>query len=440
MTNHPRYTTDEMADVWSDKTRFENMLKVEVAAAKSMADHGIIPPDAADAIVNGAGFDMKRLREIEGETRHETIAFLTAVKENIGDAARYLHYGMTSSDVLDTALSLQLQQSTVLIRKALITLLTALYSQIQKHRTTPCIGRSHGIHAEPTTFGLKLAGHYAAFARNLARLDVAAKEVCVCQLSGAVGTFPILPPEIEEGVADALGLAVEPVSTQVIPRDRHAAYFSALALIAGSIENLATEIRHLQRTEVLEVEEAFRKGQKGSSAMPHKKNPILSENLTGLARIVRSTVVPALENQTLWHERDMSHSSVERFIAPQAMATLEFALLRLAGVVDNLVVHSDRMQSNLDALHGLVFSQRVLLALSEGGASREDAYEIVQRNAMKVWNEEGVFYELLAADPDVMAIISQEDLKDIFDLENALKNIPQVIDRCFKVYPVTEVS
>lgn len=429
MTNHPRYTSTEMERIWSDENRFQKMLKVEIAAAKAMASEGIIPAEAAKDIAEKSIFSLERLQEIETETRHETIAFLTAVKENIGDSGRFLHYGMTSSDVLDTGFSLQLREAADVLIDDLERLLKTLKDRIIEHKMTPCIGRSHGIHAEPTTFGLKLAGHYTAFKRHLERVKMAKAEISVCAISGAIGTFPVLPPSVEKRVAEELGLEIEPVSTQVIPRDRHAMFFSVLAVVASSIENLATEIRHLQRTEVREVEEFFHKGQKGSSAMPHKRNPILSENLTGLSRVIRATVYPALENITLWHERDMSHSSVERFIAPQATATLDDALNRLRKVVENLLVYPEKMQANIDHLKGLVYSQSVLLLLADKGVSREAAYEIVQRNAMKVWGGQGGFKDLLLGDSDLTEYVGASDLSAVFDQKHTLRNVSEVIDR-----------
>lgn len=433
MTMHPRYTRPEMAEIWDDQNRFQKMLDVEIAAAEAMAAEGVIPTDAAQEIASKAHFDIDRILEIEEETRHETIAFLTAVKENIGESARFLHYGMTSSDVLDTGFSLQLRQAADVLICDLEKLLETLKSKILEYKMTPCIGRSHGIHAEPTTFGLKLAGHYTAFKRHLERLELAKTEISVCAISGAIGTFPILPPSIEKRVADKLELSIEPVSTQVIPRDRHATFFNCLAVIATSVENLATEIRHLQRTEVREVEEQFRKGQKGSSAMPHKRNPILSENLTGLARVIRSTVYPAMENIVLWHERDMSHSSVERFIAPQATATLNDALNRLRKVVENLNVYPDQMQKNIDTLNGLVFSQSVLLLLTQKGASREESYDIVQRNAMKVWEGAGDFKSLLWSDTDLKKYVDQDELEKVFDQSHVLRHVDEIINRAINV-------
>ena len=433
MTHHPRYARSEMTNIWTDENRFQKMLDVEIAAAEVMADFNIIPAEAAKDIREKAKFDVARIREIEKETRHDTIAFLTAVTENVGENGRYLHQGMTSSDALDSGFALQLREAADVLLSGLDAVLIALKGQIKTHKATPCIGRSHGIHAEPTTFGLKLAGHYAAFKRGKKRLEIAREDIATCMVSGAVGTHATFNPEMETKIAEKLGLSVEPVSTQVIPRDRHAMFFSVLAVIASSIENLVTEIRHLQRTEVLEVAENFAKGQKGSSAMPHKKNPILSENLTGLARVIRSSIVPALENVTLWHERDMSHSSVERFIAPQTTITLDFALHRLAGVIEGLQVYPDTMKANIDKLNGLVYSQSVLLALTQAGVSREDAYTIVQRNAMKVWDGEGVFLDLLKSDKDVTGSLSEQELERLFDETHILRHVDALIDRALAV-------
>jgi adenylosuccinate lyase len=397
-----------------------------------MADLGVIPKEAARVIWEkgrDAVWDADRIDEIEREVKHDVIAFLTHVTEIVGPEARFLHQGMTSSDVNDTALAVQLCRATDLLIEDVDLVLAALKRRAYEHRFTPTVGRSHGIHAEPTTFGLKLAGHYAEFVRARERLAMAKFEIATCAISGAVGTFANVAPEVEAYVAEKLGLAVEPVSTQVIPRDRHAAYFAALGVVASSIERLATEIRHLQRTEVLEAEEPFEVGQKGSSAMPHKRNPILTENLTGLARLVRSAVVPAMENVTLWHERDISHSSVERGIAPDATVHLDFALRRLAGVVERLVIYPENMAKNLDRLGGLVHSQRVLLALTQKGVAREVAYAAVQRNAMRVWRGEGNFLDFLRADPDVT--LSDGDLAELFDLAYHFKAVDRVFARVF---------
>ncbi|MGM0422051.1 MAG: adenylosuccinate lyase [Pseudomonadota bacterium] len=429
MTHHPRYTREEMGKIWEDENRFQTMVNVEVAAAEAMAEIGIIPKDAARDISEKAGFDIQRIEEIDAEVRHDTIAFLTSVAEHIGPNGRYLHQGMTSSDALDTSLSIMLRDAADIMLKGIDGLMAALKEKAEAYKMTPCIGRSHGIHAEPTSFGLKMAGHYAVFKRHRKRLEQARDDIATCAISGAVGTFATVDPRVEAYVADKLGLTVEPVSTQIIARDRHAMYFATLAVIASSIENLATEIRHLQRTEVREAAEFFHAGQKGSSAMPHKRNPILSENLTGLARVIRSSILPALENMTLWHERDMSHSSVERFIAPQATITLDFALVRMTGIIKNLLVYPERMQENLDILQGLVFSQSVLLKLTQVGVAREDAYRMVQRNAMKVWDGEGAFIDMLRADEEVMGYIDPDELKQIFNQEHVLRNVSQTVDR-----------
>lgn len=428
----PRYARKEAADIWSPQTRFSIMFQIEAHAADAMADLGVIPKEAARVIWEKGGhaiWDAERIDEIEREVKHDVIAFLTHVTEIVGPEARFLHQGMTSSDVNDTALAVQLSRATDLLIEDVDLVLAALKRRAYEHRMTPMVGRSHGIHAEPITFGLKLAGHYAEFVRAKERLAMAKFEIATCAISGAVGTFANVDPKVEEYVAEKLGLAVEPVSTQVIPRDRHAAYFAALGVVASSIERLATEIRHLQRTEVLEAEEPFEVGQKGSSAMPHKRNPILTENLTGLARLVRSAVVPAMENVTLWHERDISHSSVERGIAPDATVHLDFALRRLASVMERLVIYPENMAKNLDRLGGLVHSQRVLLALTQKGMSREASYAAVQRNAMKVWRGEGNFLDFLKADPEVT--LSDAELSELFDLGYHFKNVDRVFARVF---------
>ena len=432
----PRYARAEAAEIWSPQTRFRIMFEIEAYAADAMAELGVIPKLAAQTIWERGRdviFDVDRIDEIERETKHDVIAFLTHVTEIVGPEARFLHQGMTSSDVNDTALAVQLTRATDLLLEGVELVLAALKRRALEHKLTPTVGRSHGIHAEPTTFGLKLAGHYAEFVRARERLAMAKYEIATCAISGAVGTFANIDPRVEAYVAEKLGLVVEPVSTQVIPRDRHAAYFAALGVVASSIERLATEIRHLQRTEVLEAEEPFDPGQKGSSAMPHKRNPILTENLTGLARLIRSAVVPAMENVTLWHERDISHSSVERGIAPDATVHLDFALRRLASVVERLVIYPENMLKNLDRLGGLVHSQRVLLALTQKDISREAAYAAVQRNAMKVWRGEGVFLELLKADPDVRPHLTDAELGELFDLGYHFKNVDAVFDRVFGV-------
>ena len=430
----PRYTRPAAAEIWSPATRFRIMFEIEAHAADAMAAMGTIPKSAAEAIWARGGtasFDADRIDEIERETKHDVIAFLTHVTEIVGDEARFLHQGMTSSDVNDTTLAVQLTRATDLLLEDVEMVLNALRRRAMEHRFTPCVGRSHAIHAEPTTFGLKLAGHYAEFVRARERLAMARFEIATCAISGPVGTFASVDPQVEAHVAEKLGLRVEPVSTQVIPRDRHAAYFAALAVVASSIERLAVEIRHLQRTEVLEVEEPFEVGQKGSSAMPHKRNPILTENLTGLARLVRAAVIPALENVTLWHERDISHSSVERGIAPDTTVHLDFALRRLAGLIERLVVYPENMRRNLNQLGGLVFSQRVLLALTQKGLSREAAYSAVQTNAMKVWRGEGTFMELLKADPAVRPHLTDGDLAEAFEESWYFRHVDTIFDRVF---------
>jgi adenylosuccinate lyase len=435
----PRYTRAEAAEIWSPQTRFKIMFEIEAHAADAMAELGVIPKDAARTIWakgRDAVWDAERIDAIEREVKHDVIAFLTHVTEVVGPEARFLHQGMTSSDVNDTTLAVQLSRATDLLIEDVDLVLAALKRRAFEHRLTPCVGRSHAIHAEPTTFGLKLAGHYAEFQRAKERLAMAKFEIATCADSGAVGTFANVAPEVEAYVADKMGLAVEPVSTQVIPRDRHAAWFAALAVVASSIERLAVEIRHLQRTEVLEAEEPFDPGQKGSSAMPHKRNPILTENLTGLARLIRSAVVPAMENVALWHERDISHSSVERGICPDAAVHLDFALRRLAGVIERLVVYPENMARNLDHLGGLVHSQRVLLALTQKGLSREASYAAVQRNAMKVWRGEGNFLDFLVADPEVT--LAPTELSELFDLGYHFKNVDGIFARVFGVDAMRE--
>ena len=428
----PRYARKEAAAIWTPQTRLKIMFEIEAHAATAMADLGVIPRQAAEVIWakgKDAVWDADRIDEIEREVKHDVIAFLTHVSEVVGPEARFLHQGMTSSDVNDTTLAVQLARATDLLIEDVDLVLAALKRRAYEHRFTPTVGRSHAIHAEPTTFGLKLAGHYAEFQRAKERLAMARFEIATCAISGAVGTFANVAPEVEAYVAEQMGLAVEPVSTQVIPRDRHAAYFAALAVVASSIERLAVEIRHLQRTEVLEAEEPFDPGQKGSSAMPHKRNPILTENLTGLARLIRGAVVPALENVALWHERDISHSSVERAIAPDTTIHLDFALRRLANVMERLVIYPENMAKNLDRLGGLVHSQRVLLALTQKGVARETAYAAVQRNAMKVWRGEGNFLDLLKADPEVT--LTDADLAELFDLGYHFKNVDRIFARVF---------
>src|SRR5215471_10998037 len=431
----PRYTRPEMAAIWDPQTRFRIWFEIEAHAIDALAESGIVPKEAASAIWakgKDATFDIARIDEIEREVKHDVIAFLTHLAEIIGPEARFVHQGMTSSDMLDTCFNVQLVRAADLLIADVDKLLKALERRAFEYKLTPTIGRSHGIHAEPTTFGLKLAQAFAEFARGRDRLVAARKEVAVCAISGAVGTFAQVDPRVEAHVAEAMGLAVEPVSTQVIPRDRHAMYFATLGVIASSMERLATEIRHLQRTEVLEAEEFFSEGQKGSSAMPHKRNPVLSENITGLARLVRGYVTPALENVALWHERDISHSSVERMIGPDATVTLDFALNRLAGLVDRLIVYPENMRRNLDRLGGLVHSQRVLIALTQKGAAREDAYRLVQRNAMKVWRGEASdFLALLAADQDVRKYLNEAELKEHFDLAHHMKHVDLIFARVF---------
>jgi adenylosuccinate lyase len=430
----PRYTRPEMAAIWSPETRFRIWFEIEAHAADAMAELGIIPKAAAAKIWakgRNAEFDIGRIEEIERQTKHDVVAFLTHLAEIVGPEARFVHQGMTSSDVLDTCLNVQLVRAADLLITDVDKLNAALKKRAEEYKFTPTIGRSHGIHAEPTTFGLKLAFAYAEFARAKARLVAARSEVATCAISGAVGTFAQVDPRVEAHVAKAMGLTVEPVSTQVIPRDRHAMYFATLGVVAASIERLATEIRHLQRSEVMEAEEYFSEGQKGSSAMPHKRNPVLSENLVGLARMVRAYVTPALENVALWHERDISHSSVERVIGPDATVTLDFALARLAGIVAKLIVYPDNMRKNLGRLGGLVHSQRVLLALTQKGVSREAAYATVQRNAMKAWRGEGDFLALLAADPEVRKHLSQKELAANFDLDFHFAQIDTIFRRVF---------
>ncbi|HKP78920.1 MAG TPA: adenylosuccinate lyase [Phenylobacterium sp.] len=437
----PRYARKEAAAIWAPQTRFKIMFEIEAHAADAMADLGVIPTEAARVIWEkgrDAVWNADRIDEIEREVKHDVIAFLTHVTEIVGPEARFLHQGMTSSDVNDTTLAVQLVRATDLLLEDVDLVLAALKRRAYEHRLTPTVGRSHGIHAEPTTFGLKLAGHYAEFQRAKERLAMAKFEIATCAISGAVGTFANVAPEVEAYVADKMGLAVEPVSTQVIPRDRHAAYFAALAVVASSIERLAVEIRHLQRTEVLEAEEPFDVGQKGSSAMPHKRNPILTENLTGLARLVRSAVVPAMENVALWHERDISHSSVERGIAPDSTVHLDFALRRLAGVIERLVIYPENMAKNLDRLGGLVHSQRVLLGLTQKGLSREASYAAVQRNAMKVWRGEGNFLDFLKADPEIT--LSDAELEQLFDLGYHFKNVDRVFARVFGEHEEAKAS
>jgi adenylosuccinate lyase len=427
----PRYSRPEMARIWEPETRFSIWLRIETYAAEAMAELGQIPKHAADAVKKRGGFDVARIDAIEREVKHDVIAFLTSVAEHVGPEARFLHAGLTSSDVLDTCFNVQLVEAADILTANVDQLLAALKTRAFEHKDTLTIGRSHGVHAEPTTFGLKVAVAYAEFARARERLVQAREEVATCAISGAVGTFAHVDPKVEAYVAKKLGLRVEPISTQVVPRDRHAAYFATLAVVASSVERLATEIRHLQRTEVLEAEEYFSKGQKGSSAMPHKRNPVLAENLTGLARLVRSYAMPALEDVALWHERDISHSSVERVIGPDATIALDFALARLTVIIKDLVVYPERMRQNLDRLGGLIHSQRVLLALTEAGVPREEAYRIVQRDAMKVWEDGADFLEALLADKDVTKVLSPEQIRAQFDLAYHTKHVDTIFARVF---------
>ncbi|WP_407050526.1 adenylosuccinate lyase [Methyloraptor flagellatus] len=437
----PRYSRPEMTAIWEPQTRFRIWFEIEAHATDALAEIGVVPKDAAAkiwAMAKDATFDVDRIDEIERVTKHDVIAFLTHLAEIVGPEARFVHQGMTSSDVLDTCLSVQLVRAADLLIADVDRVLAALKTRAFEHKLTPTIGRSHGIHAEPVTFGLKLAEAFAEFSRARARLVFARQEIATCAISGAVGTFANIDPRVEDYVAEKMGLAVEPVSTQVIPRDRHAMFFAVLGVVASSVERLAVEIRHLQRTEVLEAEEYFSPGQKGSSAMPHKRNPVLTENLTGLARMVRSYAMPAMENVALWHERDISHSSVERMIGPDATVTLDFALNRLAGVVEKLVIYPERMSLNMDRLGGLVHSQRILLALTQKGVSREDAYRLVQRNAMKVWDsyqKSGTatvdFLTELLGDPEVRAALSEAEIREKFDLGYHLKHVDTIFRRVF---------
>jgi len=429
----PRYSRPEMAAIWSPETRFRIWFEIEAHACDAQAELGVIPKSAAQAVwkARDVEFDVARIDEIEREVKHDVIAFLTHLAEHVGPEARFVHQGMTSSDVLDTCFNVQLVRAADILLADLDALLAAIKRRAYEHKDTVCIGRSHGIHAEPVTFGLKMAQAYAEMDRNRNRLQKARYEVATCAISGAVGTFANIDPAVEEHVAKAMGLEVEPVSTQVIPRDRHAAFFAMLAVIASSVERIATEIRHLQRTEVLEAEEYFSPGQKGSSAMPHKRNPVLTENLTGLARMVRAYAYPAMENVALWHERDISHSSVERNIGPDATVTLDFALARLTGVIDKLLVYPANMERNLNQFRGLVHSQRVLLALTQKGVSREDSYRLVQRNAMKVWEQGADFMAELKADPEVRAALSEAEIEEKFDLGYHTKHVDTIFRRVF---------
>jgi adenylosuccinate lyase len=430
----PRYAREQMVSIWSPETKFRIWFEIEAHATDALAELGVVPKEAAAKVWEkgrDAKFDVARIDEIEREVKHDVIAFLTHLAEIVGPEARFVHQGMTSSDVLDTCLNVQLMRAADLLIADTDALLAALKTRAFEYKMTPTIGRSHGIHAEPTTFGVKLATYFAEFTRARQRLVTARAEIATCAISGAVGTFANIDPKVEEHVARKMGLSVEPVSTQVIPRDRHAAYFAALGVVASSLERLAIEIRHLQRTEVLEAEEYFSPGQKGSSAMPHKRNPVLTENVTGLARMVRSYALPAMENVALWHERDISHSSVERYIGPDATITLDFALVRMTGVVQKLVVYPDRMQENLDRTRGLVHSQRVMLALTQAGVSREDSYRMVQRNAMRAWNGDGNLLGLLKADPDVAKALPAAKLEAMFDLGYHLKQVDTIFRRVF---------
>jgi len=429
----PRYSRPGMVAIWSPETRFRIWFEIEAHACDAQADLGVIPKSAAEAVwkARDVEFDVGRIDEIEREVKHDVIAFLTHLSEHVGPEARFVHQGMTSSDVLDTCFNVQLARAADILLEDMDMLLTAIKRRAFEHKDTVCIGRSHGIHAEPVTFGLKLAEAYAEMNRNRSRLAAARAEIATCAISGAVGTFANIDPAVEAHVAKAMGLAVEPISTQVIPRDRHAMFFATLGVIASSIERIATEIRHLQRTEVLEAEEYFSPGQKGSSAMPHKRNPVLTENLTGLARLVRSMAIPAMENVALWHERDISHSSVERNIGPDATVTLDFALARLTGVIDKLLVYPANMEANLNKFRGLVHSQRVLLALTQKGVSREDSYRLVQRNAMKVWEQGADFMTELKADPEVRAVLSDAEIEEKFDLGYHTKHVDTIFRRVF---------
>jgi adenylosuccinate lyase len=430
----PRYAREQMVSIWSPETKFRIWFEIEAHATDALAALGVVPKAAAEKIWEkgrDAKFDVARIDEIEREVKHDVIAFLTHLSEIVGPEARFVHQGMTSSDVLDTCLNVQLVRAADILIADVEALLAALKKRAMEYKMTPTIGRSHGIHAEPTTFGIKLATYYAEFSRARTRLLTAKDEIATCAISGAVGSFANIDPRIEEHVAAKMGLKVEPVSTQVIPRDRHAAFFATLGVVASSLERLAVEIRHLQRTEVLEAEEYFSPGQKGSSAMPHKRNPVLTENVTGLARMVRAYALPAMENVALWHERDISHSSVERYIGPDATITLDFALHRMAGVIEKLVVYPERMQKNLDATHGLVHSQRVLLALTQAGLAREDSYRLVQKNAMRAWNGEGDLLTLLKSDPDVCKALSHDQLTAMFDLGYHLRQVDTIFKRVF---------
>ena len=427
----PRYSRPEMTKIWEPENKFRIWFEIEAHACDAQANLGTIPEAAAKRVWERGKFDVERIDEIEAEVKHDVIAFLTNLAEYVGPEARFVHQGMTSSDVLDTCLSVQLCQAADIIANDLDQLLEALKKQAQKHKFTPTVGRSHAIHAEPTTFGLKLAGYFAEFQRNKERLILARKEIATCAISGPVGTFASIEPEVERHVAEKLGLKIEPVSTQIIPRDRHAMFFSILGVIASSLERLAVEIRHLQRTEVREAEEFFSSGQKGSSSMPHKRNPVLTENITGLARLIRSHVVPSMENVALWHERDISHSSVERVIAPDATIALDFSLARMTGVIEKLVVYPDQMQKNLDKLGGLINSQRILLELTQKGMSREDSYEAVQRNAMPVWLEGKDFKALLKNDTKIREFLNENEIEELFNPDFHFKHVETIFERVF---------
>ena len=428
----PRYSRDEMTSIWLEETKFSIWLDIELYALEAMEEIGIVPKGVSELVRRKAKFDIKKIEEIEKEVKHDVVAFLTNISESVGPEARFIHQGMTSSDILDTCLNIQLKRAGELLLKDLEILLKGLKNRAIEHKDTVCIGRSHGIHAEPTTFGLKMLQAYVEFERNKVRLENAILEISTCAISGSVGTFANVDPFIEEYVSKKLNLNIEPISTQVVPRDRHAAFFSTLAIIASSVERLSTEIRHLQRSEVMEVEEYFSKKQKGSSSMPHKRNPILTENLTGLSRIVRSAVIPALENVALWHERDISHSSVERMIAPDTTVTLDFSLNRLSDVIDNMIVYPTHMSKNLDQFGSLIYSQRLLLALTLKDISREDAYKIVQDNAMEAYDAHDskvTFYDLIKNDKQITSVLSDEEIEDIFDLNYHLKNVDHIFER-----------
>lgn len=427
----PRYSRPIMEKIWEPENRFQIWFEIEAHACDAQAELGIIPKEAAQAVWEKGGFDVKRIDVIEAEVKHDVIAFLTSLAEYVGPEARFVHQGMTSSDVLDTCLSVQLSQAADILLEDMDNLLAALKRRAIEHKLTPTVGRSHAIHAEPTTFGVKLAGFYAEFKRNKDRLEIARKEIATCAISGPVGTFASIDPKVEQHVADKLGLKIEPVSTQIIPRDRHAVFFAVLGVIASSLERLAVEVRHLQRTEVREAEEFFSEGQKGSSSMPHKRNPVLTENITGLARLVRSHVIPALENVALWHERDISHSSVERVIGPDSTIGLDFALARMTNVIDKLIVYPENMQSNLDKLGGLIHSQRVLLELTQKGMTREESYAAVQRNAMPVWLEGKDFRNLLKADSAIEKYLNNNEIDELFDMSFHMKHIDTIFSRVF---------